>query len=410
MYTYLYAVGKLRSRSIGKEIIDISAYSLKSISTAFSSLTIVINDSLYDKEIAIELDVYRNEFSTREETIQLWLDEKVNDSLIYHTDIPSDKYKKVILENTFNKGYDFRPANINLANDRQATLESDSAPDICLYHRGYKKYDYKTVKDHSLFIINGCFVRATSREEGIYLLGAGKDYIEVKKDIRVNALNFEKIGSIKTYPITKEMITKGGGEDEEIRHNVSLNVKGDLKNKTVWLVFNGQLCCDTDIVYKRSENEIVFDYRHINMLRHHYTYRDYIITPKFKNIDKIDEYVNSALLLHSSFIVVIDNPSVSVIVEPLTTFTYPNVAHTTESFNYPIVLENGLFPSVYRMTYGIKQWVLYFDLRLFKRYIFPNSDTVNNPHLFDTINNGMSGRLPKAFFFKIMAIVKKGVK
>jgi hypothetical protein len=140
-------------------------------------------------------------------------------------------------------------------------------------------------------------------------------------------------------------------------------------------------------------------------LRHHFTYREYTRTPKLSNISKFEQYAKEALTMHNSFIVIIDNPTVGIEIEPLTTFKYPSALHTHNLFDHPVLLENGLFPVVYKRSYGIRQRLINFDLRTYREYAIQSvGKLLGNDNMTDAINLGRSGRLTKGYFFKIYGI------
>lgn len=184
----------------------------------------------------------------------------------------------------------------------------------------------------------------------------------------------------------------------------------DIGSKTVWIVVNGQLLVDNDILYQVGANVLMFNPSSFDVMNHFQVYKEYTRTPKLTNMMKFDTYKREALTKGNSFIVVIDNPTVGVEVVPLTTFHYPNVLHTEERFPHPVLLENGLFPTVYPKSYGIKQRLLNHDVRIQKNYPIQTSGTMaGNNYNSLAINQGNPGRLPKGFFFKIFGVTYKSV-
>lgn len=406
MYKYIYAVGRMKAYQPGFHVFDISNRLVGDLEKLYSILYMVIEDGLFNnKKVAITLEDYRLEFKlTPGLTIQEWLDTQAQVILKTADVIPGNERKQVKLERLFTNGYFHHPADLNLAKDRQADLLSDSSPDIRLAHYGYKQgIDYKKQAEHALFTCNGVFYRGVGRDDGVYLLGAGNDYIYAKRDIRVGALNFQKVGKLKTIPITDAMVidVPAGGPARW-----RLDVTGlDLVNKTIWIVVNGTLLVDPEMLYQVGTDTLVFNPVSFDAMRHFQTYKEYTRTPKLTNMMKMDTYKREALTAHNSFLVIIDNPTVGVEVVPLTTFNYPNVLHTEERFQFPIVLENGLFPVPYTKTYGIKQRLLNHDVRILRKYPIQSSGILagNNNNAMN-VNQGDPGTLPKGFFFKIFGV------
>lgn len=94
----------------------------------------------------------------------------------------------------------------------------------------------------------------------------------------------------------------------------------------------------------------------------------------------------------------------------MTTFNYPNVLHTEERFQHPIVLDNGLFPVPYIKTYGIGQRLLNHDVRISRYYPIQSSGNLaGNPYNSMEINQGDPGVLPRGYLFKISGVTFEAV-
>lgn len=408
MYTYQYSVGRYKNYQPGYHVVDINDVSLASLEKLFDVLYIVINDGFYNTQLSIKLEDYKLAFSKVPDLdIQEWLDTQTNVNLIKSDIIPGNKQEYVKLERIFTYGYFHYPADLNLANDRQSSLLADSSPDIKIAHYMYDNLDYSGMAKQTLFTVNGVFTRAVGRNDGIYLMSAGLDYIENRNDIRIGALSFEKLGNIETVPITSDILS-----EIETTSNKRWQVKTtqSLKNKTVWLVINGQLIPDYSMVYPVNDNTVNIDLTAFDVSNHYLTYKNYTRTPKLTNLTKFDKYKYDALLKDNTFIVIIDNPSLGIDVVPLTTFNYPNVLHTEEQFQHPILLENGLFPVPYIKTYGIRQRLLNHDLRTYRKYPFKTTGTLDNSFVLnEQINQGDPGHLCKGYLFKIHGLELKAV-
>lgn len=406
MYKYLYGVGRRKDYQPGFRVVDIDRFYIKDLGKVFTSLYIVIEDSLYKTKFAIELDTYRLEFENNlTMNIQEWLDTKSQVVLKKAPVTPGNVHKYVKAERLFVDGYFHYPADLNLAKDRQNDLLADTAPDIRIRHYAYDSgVDYRKQVEYSLFVSNGVFYRAVGKDDGIYLVGAGSDYIYSKRDVRIGALNFQKLGKIKTIPITSDMLYKVP-TNAGTRWKIKVPDEKLLAGKTHWMVLNGKLVVDPDILYQVSAQELMMDPKSLDVMEHFQTYNEYERTPKLNNMTKFDTYVRDALVMHNSFLVLIDNPTLGVEVTPLTTFHYPNVLHTEERFQHPVMLENGLFPTVYPRSYGIKQRLLNHDVRIKRKYPIQTSGTLaGNNYNAMAINQGDPGHLPKGYFFKIFGV------
>ncbi|QDJ97114.1 hypothetical protein PQC07_gp159 [Aeromonas phage D3] len=405
MYKYLYAVGRYKGYIPGYHFADISNYRLGDLDKLFSMLYIVVNDEMYKEKICITLEDHHASFIANSDlVIQEWLDLQKTTILKTSNVIPEDKAEYVKLERLFTHGYFHFPGDINLTKDRQSDLLSDGAPDLLVKHYMYKSgINYNKQSDHALFTCNGVFYRSIGRQDGIYLLGAGNDYIKKKQDLRIGAMSFEKLGKVTTLPITKDMLTTVPSNGER-RWKIKVGAN-KLDNRTVWIVVNGQLLVDQDMLDRVSSDHLSVRLHGFDAMRHHQVFSNYTVTPELKDMTKLDQYKEEALTMHNSFLVLIDNPTLAVDLVPLTTFLYPSAMHTEERFQHPIVLDNGLFPVPYMRSYGIKQRILNVDLRINRIYPIQTTGTLGGHKVNSMyVNQGNPCTLVKGFFFKIHGI------
>lgn len=403
MYTYKYSVGRYKNYRPGYHVVDIAGYSVADLEKLFDILYIVVYDDMFKVDVSITLEDYKTEFAKNPTLdINKWLLTQNGKNLIKSDIIPSNEQKFVKLERIFTHGYFHYPGDVNLANDRQEDLLNVSAPDIRIQHYAFQKIDYAKINDYSLFTVNGVFMRSVARDSGIYLLGAGKDWIKLKEDIRVGALNFQMLGKVKTIPITKKGLIQA---DTEISKRYLYKSDTNLDNKTIWLVVNGQLIVDPDLIYRVNKDHVMINLNTFDVTNHYLSFGKYTRVPKLTNLTKFDQYKEDALTADNSFIILIDNPSIGVDVVPLTTFHYPNALHTEDRFQHPLVLDNGMFPVPYIRTYGVRQRLLNHDLRVYNKYPFATTGTLDgNVILNDAINQGDPGHLNHGYTFRIHGI------
>lgn len=405
MYTYKYSAGRYKNYKPGYHLVDISGYSVANLEKLFDILYIVVHDGLYNVDLAISLEDYKLDFAKYPTlTIGKWLVTQDGKNLKKAKIFPGDTYSYVKLERIFTYGYFHYPANVNLANDRQETLLSDNAPDVRIAHYAYQNINYININNYSLFTVNGVFLRSIARSEGIYLKGAGLDYISKKNEIRIGALNFEKIGKVRTVPITKDLLIE---EALDVGKRYQYKLDG-IAGKTVYLVVNGQLIVDEGMIYRVADDRVGINLSSFDVAHHYLNYGKYTRTPNLSLFSEFEEYKKQALLMDNSFFVIIDNPSVGIDVTPLVTFSYPNAFFTPETFQHPLVLDTGLFPTPYMRSYGIKQRLLNHDLRVSNKYPFMTSGSLGgNIVMNPEITQGDPGWLSKGWMFKIHGLELK---
>lgn len=405
MYTYKYAIGRYRNYQPGFHIVDISTIAVKNLLKYFTILDIVLYDEIYNRKVTITLDDYASEFVNDDRNINQYLEDNGNNTLEYSLEVLNNEYVYAKWESLSHKGFYPHPANINLSNDRQEKLTSQAAPDVRLLRDNYTYSEYKKLAAYALYVVNGCFVKAEGNTTGLYLRNVGKDFQHIKKDLYVSAINMEKIGKVESISITKEMV-RYDGDKTGSRFFIDLSKSTNLEDKTVWVVFNGQLLVDEDIVNKANKNTLYLDTSNIDLMSHHTTYSQYTRTPKWTDQSKQYNYVLDCLTADNSFVILIDNPTVGVEISPMVKFAYPINHQTEEKFNHPVMLENGLFPYCFRRTYGNEARIVNTDIG---HAYLPVIDTVGDMSdnlVYTAANKGQAGFLPRAYLFKITGIGK----
>lgn len=405
MYTYKYAIGRYRNYQPGFHIVNISNIPVRKLLQYFTILDIVLYDEFYKRRVRITLDNYASKFVNDDRNINQYLEDNGNNVLNYDLEVLNNSYVYAQWESLSHKGFYPHPANINLSNDRQDKLTSQAAPDVRILRDNYTYTGYKKLADYALFIVNGCFVRAEGNTTGLYLRNVGKDYQKIRKDLYVSAINMEKIGKVQSIPITKEMV-RYDGEKTGNKFFVDLDKSINLEDKTAWIVFNGQLLIDEDIVNKANKNTLYLDISNIDLMAHHVTYNQYTRVPDWLDQSKQDSYVLNCLTSDNSFIILIDNPTVGIEIKPMVKFAYPLTHQTEEIFKHPIILENGLFPYCYRRTYGNKERIVNTDIGHIYLPIIDSVGDMSDNLVYTASNKGQPGELPRGYLFKITGIAK----
>lgn len=403
MYSYKYAIGRYKDYRPGAHLVDISAIPLNMLNRYFTILDIVLYDEVYKRNVKITLDDYIGVFSKTSETIVTYLENNPNIALNYSLTVPKNTIAYALWESLSHKGFYHHPGNIGLSNDRQEKLTAEAAPDIRILRDNYEYSDYAKLANYALFIMNGCFVRAEGNKTGLYLRNAGKDYIANKQDIYISAINMEKIGKVTSIPITSSMLRHdydSGGR----KYYIDLSANTKLDGKTIWIVFNGQLLTDEDIISKTNDNTLLLDMGNVDAMTHYITYKQHTRTPAWNYQDNAEKYLFNALCADNSFVVLIDNPLVGIDVEPTTTFKYPISHHTNDKFNHPVMLENGLFPYCFRRTYGNEARIVNTDIAHLDKPVIDSVGRLSDNTIFTGDNAGDPGSLPRAYLFKISGV------
>lgn len=385
MYTYKRAVGINQLFPRGEELVDISTLTTRVLVSTYRELKIIVTDSLYSRDVVIDLQDYRNQFSVFNGTIQQWLNTMSTTVLKTSNTVPGNEYRYVTCHDIQYQWFTLFPGNAKQGDDKQDLLDIYTAPDIRVKKTDGTVVDYDELVARSLWTYNGHLVRAVSDKKAVYLLNAGKHF-HVNDNVHVTCLNFNTLSKLKTYGI-KETDIEFEGNDEYIYLHLRSPVS--LKNKTLWMSLGGRLSLN-DVVESISDRMIVIRTEKLDMFARTFDSKGMLDLSAVideerqvvgKDFFRTKDFWVKLLTDPSSFLIVLDNPNLYVSMEPLTAYQYPFTYHTEEQRNVPLMLSNGLLPKFFTRKI-INRRLLDIDLGTKKNYINKTTGTANGGNLF----------------------------
>jgi len=411
MYTYKRAVGVNQLVPRGEELLDISSFQTQALPGQFSQLKIVVQDGLYKAEVAIDMADYINEFSAFVGTIQQWLDTQSNVPLKTSNTLPGNQYRYVTSHDIQYKWFTLFPGDARLTVDRQAYLDTASAPDIRVIKTDRTAVDYRALAERSLWTINGHLVRAVGDDEALYLLNAGKHF-NVNDNIHVNSLNFNTVSKLKTYTLSKEDIEFDDHDSYKFLH---VRTPVSMKGKTVWMSIGGRLYLN-DVATPVGERLIaihteqvdwftrIFDSKALIDLSGVIDKEREVVGKKFFSTK---EFWEALLTDQSTFFIVLDNPNLFVSLEPITTYRYPFTYHTEETKPIPLMTANGLLPKYFTRKL-INRRLLDTDIGIQKLYLNKTTGTANGGDLYHGYTNRFApSKLHNGYLLYIRSVIQK---
>lgn len=409
MYTFRRCIGAYQGDLVGLQLLDITTAKLSSVMELTRLCFITVYDHLLLRESTIDMDVYRNEALYFDGTIQQWLDTKESLPLIPYDGVIGEDFHYVRMEDLQIAGYQILPGRYDLAAGRQSSLTVAGGKDILVRHLTATNVKYADFVETTLFTYNGYFHQAQGRPDGLYLMGAGKNF-QVDDTGHVGALDFNSISKVNTQSFTKDQL-----DIDAKRHQVTITVDHDILQETVWFVIAGKLICNPSAITKIGPNLIRLDLRALDLGR--------LLIQGAKHID-LDNIANctsgvveAGLLERSgtieqlltnfnSFMVFLSNPYLGVSVEPLERYTFPTTFATEDVFHHPVMTSDGRFPT-YRHREGAGRRLLDLDHRLIDVPIDYSTGPDNGGDLYhDAVNWSHPHTLIEAYHFKIFSIFK----
>lgn len=410
MYTYKRAVGINQLVPEGQEIVDISALQTRALPITFSVLVIVVTDSLYSRDVSIDMLDYVNEFTSFNGTIQEWLDTKTSVVLNTSNELPGTEYRWATLHDIQYEWFTPFPGDANMAMDRQIHLDTASAPDIRLYKTDRSTVDYKALADRCLWVFNGHLVRAVGDDTGLYLLNAGKNW-RVNDNSHPCCINLNTLTKLKTFGFKEEDVIFEDGDTYTFVH---LKTPVPLFNKTIWMSIGGRLYLN-DVINVVSEKMLAIRTERVDWFTRIFDSKRFIDLEGV--IDEEREVVGEeffrtekfwkALLTNpSTFLIVADNPHLYVSLDPVLPYKSPFSYETKETKALPLLTADGMLPKYF--TYRvINRRILNTDLGNQREYLNWKTGTGNGGALYHGYTNRFKpSKLNDAYLLSIRSVIQ----
>lgn len=379
MYTLVSAVAKQLSGNKDWVNVNISTMKLERVFALYSRVIVILNNSFYTNQFALDLDLIRDEIVGLDIAFPEYLVLNGNKTLPTTTTLPTIKETYVKYADAFRAGYKVTPISPTASIDSVLPIKEKT-----MLHLARKGTDYKLFYESCLVNVNGYFHLTDYDENGIYIEdGMKSQFLSNKANIGI--CSFREIGKLTFKPITNPMIYKQHAT-EELFHNTYIDVGQDITDKTVLLVIGGYLHgFGDDVVSRVSPTSLKIKFSNIPYLDRYYESRNYIdlsslnlsSTSKSKTqiaVNELysDEAIRAYFTLSQSFIVILDNPSIFTKKIPLHKTPFPDmfIAHQ--------IPDKPLFVGAGKVT---NYWTTYED----QQYSVTCDDTLRQNYVYDTI-------------------------
>jgi len=411
MYTYKRAVGINQLVPEGQEIVDISTVLTKTLPITFSELIIVVTDSLYNRDVAINMQDYVNEFISFNGTIQQWLNTKTSVVLKTSNTLPGTEYRWATLHDIQYEWFTLYPGDANMAMDRQIHLDTASAKDIRVYKTDNSSVDYRALAERCLWTFNGHLVRAVADDTGLYLLNAGKNF-RTNDNCHACCINMNTMTKLKTYPFKAEDVIFEQGDDYTFVH---LKTPVKLLNKTIWMSIGGRLYLN-DVVHLVSEKMLAIRTERVDWFTRIFDSKRFIdlegVIDKEREVVGKDFFTTEAfwkaLLTHpSTFLIVCDNPHLYVSLDPVLAYKSPFTYETRETKPLPLLTADGMLPK-YFTSRIINRRILNTDLGNQRLYLNWTTGIGNGGDLYHGYTNRFKpSKLNDAYLLSIRSVIQE---
>lgn len=328
MYAFLEALALPKGPSESWTPVDLSTLLCRDIAHSYAEAYITLSHPVLEETQVLTLTTVEVELSGFAGTFNEWLVSVGNKTLPTvpgKTELASGMAE---FKDAFYAGYKIIPFDANKHPDTE--LSMDQKVDLLLRR---KNVDYEEMEKNVLTTVNGLFHRAGATSTGYVIYDGGRSANHAKRN-QVGLLNFQHVSDFECINIEKSWFTKPlpllGYKDR-----FYLKVPKSLRGKTVMLVIAGFLITPGETFCKVNDNVLSVSWNRLSMIDRYYLadelldLRDHVKLSTLEDGRRVtaemlsDEFVMQMCTLPQSFLVVFNEPNISIESEKLETLHVP---------------------------------------------------------------------------------------
>lgn len=416
MYTLQSGYGVALALDAGWQEVQaatLGATPMNQIFNLYRKLYLTLTSTVFPDPLFVDVDIFRTEYLNTTDTLDTVLSNLTNDALETIDVIPQYETRQIVYEDAFRCGYKVEtsapashPSSVVYPSDKTELRIQRVRTDM------QKFYDYCMVS------INGFWHRTDTDGEYAYVIDGGKSMLKARVN-NMGFTSFEKIGKIKSIPITESMIYKLDDQDF-VSRRVYFDLTGqDTTNKTVMAVIGGYLYLpDPAYIRQYSDNTWMIDFNGVPLLDRYFEslrYLDmsalslsqYINNPEQINVAEFfsDEHFTKYLTMSQSFLVIVDTPQIYFNKHFIRHTKLPGMLTAYNEPKFPLITANGKV-SEYWKAYEDGHWsITVQDAWLFNR----QADSIKKSDIISMTEANLPYRTfynSKGYFLEIGADVR----
>lgn len=365
MYTFVSSLVRVKGNNAPYKNVELSRVKLSQIYKTYSDGFIELHNSVLKNNTFVSLDDLKSAPNLVYTDLPFndWLSVQGNATIFGTvTTKPTVKTGLVSFSDAVQAGFKIRRVNpVDVVGNNLYT--SDQLSDI---------YALKTISDPSLLhkkvltSVNGLFHINIPHGNGILIKGGGTSF-NLEQDNHVGILSFETVGDIEQVVMRRSMI-KPSTANTQYRKAVYMNIKRDLRNKSIFISLAGRLFFDQDIIdIINFDGAIRINTYKLDLFRIVQESIGKIDTKTLGLIDKLyhglaltpenctdDSTILALLELLQSFLVIVDTPS---LITERVALMYPNSPGYYEAYvnsKFPYIDDRGIMHSYWKIIHAQK--------------------------------------------------------
>lgn len=361
-YQYQGAIARKKGVDALWSEVNLSAVDINTIFATYKQVFLTLSHPALQHNIYLDLELARPIIGVYigTKTVAQWLVENGNATLPTQNTIPQFRLKPALYADAWAAGYNIEAVDRSRAPDAQ--IPPSEKKDLLLSKEGV---DFRIHWRHCLVTVNGYFHRCGGSQEGLYVVDGGRTG-NVSKNNHVGIYSFRDVGTLKTYPITPDMVYKTH-EDQKYAQIAHIALPENVEGKTVFLVLGGYLHALDRTYVVSGPKSVTIDMNNYQLAPRLYQSWDAInldpldLETSPNNARQIvveelfdDSTILAYLTLPQSFVVVLDTPSVYIrrhtversdlpgrFIAPMPLQRFPLISSLGRVFDYRAFPEHG---------------------------------------------------------------------
>lgn len=323
MYIYSDSIYLIRSvgaqwRKDSETDVDLENKSIFDIFSNYSKVYLILTHSIIEGTFYVDMDIFREEYSASNLTLNELLTLNGNNTLEYVSSIPDTAIKYCKFSDAFRAKYKIDTTIIGVASPDNYPVKDKV--DLVLTRPGYKT-DMGSIHTHCLVSVNGYIHMTDTDGEKAYVYEGGRTKNKSKQST-LGILSFLDIGELTKIQLDPDRILSDTDEGL-LKDKIVFSVDEELDNKSYILVLGGYMIFPSENTFWRSgvrtfsldlnklpyierifESSLYLDLSHLELT-------EQVIGDNVYSLPELwsDEVIKRYMTMSQSFLVLVDIPN-----------------------------------------------------------------------------------------------------
>lgn len=346
MYQILSATGLLDNLDGRYQTVEVGTMRMVDIYAKYQRVYLTLTHTVVGGKYTLNMDKLPPLIKIQSYTLNEFLFSNGSASLPVEDKLITLDYATVRFYNLWNAGFIMKP--VNRAFHPDMVIPWEEQTDLLCTKPGANAIN---MTKYGLFTVNG-FMHIGDTLEESNIIYNGCETGRLGQDTHVGFLDFQRVGELKCYPITKDMVYKRH-PDSVFKESVYIKVPVSMAGKTPLLSIGGYLHALDGMYTAVSDRILKFNFNKYNWLKR------YLVAKGNINCESLevgrlsngaidyqslfsDDVIERWFTLPQSFIVLVDVPELNVSTMEVEYSGLPGVYYSYQKPKYPLILGEGM--------------------------------------------------------------------